>query len=416
MKLPSIQQAIFYPAGLATSVASAWGTAEYLMHETGGDALLAGSAAVALGAVIYFSWDVVFNHTGKRRLAALLIAVTCTAASVTTIYQNNWLPEQQRQQAEQQQQVEQEATRQAAAKATLEQQQADTRAAIADLKAMQATDQAAITDRLALVEKGIRPNANNAAIATARETMTTRSQRITELQDRLAALTTQILTVTQQANPAHAPQETGSPNAADAVDLPRLARAALYDTMTILFMLLGSWYRNQRTIDQSAEVAGLQQAISQLNTAADNKRQGALQVAEQLEQRIQKAIYTCNETLAGVTESLTPVTKPATESLTGVTGAATTEQDQLSEKAAIILLENRRIKANDNGNLTAAIIQNATGWGRPRAKQLLEEAHDKGILARTAHGNAWVYSYATKQEQQLQLPGNVFQLSSVRTA
>lgn len=415
MKLPSIQQAIFSLSGAATTIASAMGTYSYLLHETGNDITLAGSAAAAMGCAIYAGWDVFFNHTGWRKLPALTIAVVLSAISTWTIYESTSQHKQQTDYQQRQQEQNSENEKQAAIREVLEQQQTDTRVALSDLKAMQATDQARLTDRQEQIEKGIKPTANHAAITATAAAMDKRSQRIAQLQDQLSELTNKILTVTQQGKPANAPQGTGSQSAADAVDYPRLARAALYDTLTFLFLLLGSWYRNQRTTEESAEVIGLQQAISQLNTAADiadSKRQGALQVAEQLEQRIQKAIITCNEALAGVTEALTPVT----ESLTGVTDAATAEQDQLSENAAIILLENRQIKANGNDNLTTSIIQQATGWGRNRAKKLLENAHKKGILTRATHGNAWVYSYATGQEQQLELPGNVFQLSNARTA
>ncbi len=405
MRLPIIHNAIFYTAGLVTSVASAFGTGNYLMHETGGDVLLAGSAATALGAAIYFGWDVVFNHKGVRRLPALAMAITLSAVSTWTIYQNNWLPEQQRQQQIQQQKADENKAGQAEAKATIKQQQADIRAALGDLNRLQDTDRAMIAGRVAMVKKGIRPNANNAAISKAREAMDTRRQRITELQNQLSGLTEQLLVMTTL---AVAEVNSQSIVQSDTVNIPRLARASLYDVMTMLFLLLGSWYRSQQAVKDSLTTAGLGRAISQLNSAAEiaeAKRTGALQVAEELEQRIQKAIYTCNESLAD-----------ATEALTGVREAVTTTSEQLSDKAAIILLENRRIKANGKGNLTAAIIQKATGWGRPRAKQLLEDAHAKGILARTAHGNAWVYSYPSKQEQQTELPDNVFQLSNTRTA
>ncbi len=409
-----IPQTAFYLTGLATSVASAVGTGQYLMHETGGDYLLSGSAAAALGLAIYASWDVLFNHRGWKRVAALAIALSCSGVSIATIYQNNWLPEQQRQQQAQQQQADKTRADQAEAKATIKQQQADIRGALGDLNRLQETDRAMIADRVAMVEKGIRPNANNAAINKARDAMNTRRQRITELQNQLSGLTGQLLAMTTPV----AAEADNQPAVQDAVNIPRLARASLYDVMTLLFLLLGSWYRSQRTVKESLTAAGLEQAISQLNAAAEvaeAKRTGALQAAEQLEQRIQKAIVTCNKAIADAKTAIAPTLEPAIEPIAPAIETCNGESEQLTESDAIILLENRQIEPDEKGDLTTVIIQKATGWGRPKAESLKAQAYKHGILSRTKRGKGWAYSYATATEQQIDM-GNVFSLEQVRSA
>ena len=193
MKRPSLKQAVFYTAGAAASVASAVGTYKYGLHETTGDIFMAAAGAGVLGVAIYAGWDVVFNHKQwPRRIAALLVASSFSVLSAWTIYQNTGLPEQQQREARAEasaskQSAAIEAAHQrvlqdkAAAKTAIETQQADIRTAIADLKTLQNTDRTFIGERLTMVKKGIRPNANNAAIEKARSAMSVRDARITEL-------------------------------------------------------------------------------------------------------------------------------------------------------------------------------------------------------------------------------------------
>jgi hypothetical protein len=258
----------------------------YLMTETSGDMLLSGVAAAGMGAVIYAGWEVAFNHCGwGKRLAALAVASTFAVLSSWTVYQHNYQPllvEAKATRAAAQQR--EDAARDAAsrllekARSQLEKQQADITNSIESLRRQ---NEEALADISAITA----PGGKNAAwqAGQIRKGMDTRNTQLTTLTGQSLEVSKQLSGLAKSAGKVTPTEVAGSEALPlPALSWPMLARASLYEVITALFLLFGSWFRQDaqhKTQGQVKTLAGaqaehdaaydrLQAAIHAANTAA----------------------------------------------------------------------------------------------------------------------------------------------------
>jgi hypothetical protein len=400
LKLPNTHpvQALFYAAGLLSTAASVKGTLGYLLTETEGDLLLSGAGAVCLGLSAYFGWEVVFNHKGwGKRAAAVLIAAAASSLSAYTVYQHTAYPELEKQATAAAAQAQDAKDRATQVDATLRQQQADLRDQISELRKQNETD----TGRADALSHSGKKSASRQA-AQLRTTIAGREAEISKLAAQVDNYTQRLTATPTGETPAQA--STAEPLV---LSWAMLARASIYDLMTALFLLFAGWFRSHRQERDNRE-AGVLQAATE--TARETLKQ------------LQAAVITCNAAIAHANKPFagtnktadkpfahanTPTNAPANKDTSG-SGQG---KPEITQEAAIYLLENRAIPASEDGNITIEQAMAATGWGRPRATKLLEQAWQYSHLERKPAGRGWTYCYPGKHTQHT---GNVIPMT--RTA
>ena len=258
MKLPLNNQTLFHAAGLLSTVASVSGVFSYLLVENNAvdnmlsiGGLMSVGGAVGLGLSIYFGWEVAFNHKGiAKRLAAGLIAASAATLSGYTIYQNTAHPILEQEYTAQVQQASRVLQQQEATTATLQQQQADLRQQIEDLRQQNTTDAASMTALQASDKKGADWQAGQL-----RKGIETRHAEIAKLSERVENYTQRLTTTPESKTETDNPPTitTDKP----VVSWAMLARASMYEVMTALFLLFGSWYKTARKEAENAQAAAL---------------------------------------------------------------------------------------------------------------------------------------------------------------
>jgi hypothetical protein len=156
---------------------------------------------------------------------------------------------------------------QSAAAALLQQQQADLRIQIEDLRQQNTADAASIKTLEAGGKKGAAWQA-----AELRKAMDGRTDEITKLSDRVENYT-QRLTATPEPKAGNEGQGSQPPQQ-NVISWAMLARASMYEVLTALFLLFGSWYRVECQRTDNEQVISLTTATC----AADQAGQ-ALQAA-----------------------------------------------------------------------------------------------------------------------------------------
>ena len=418
MKLPSLSpQTVFYVAGALTTAASIKGTGAYLMTETNGDLLLSTAGAVALGIAVYAGCEVAFNHKGAvKRVVAGFVAAAAIALSSYTIYQHITLPlakqhqaELRQQQTDAQAEAQQVRQQQAAVTQTLQQQQADLRQQIEDLRQFNAADASRVTDLDGSSQKGAAWQA-----VQLRKAIAERNTEIGQLMGRLENYT-QRLTATPVTPVAETAQQNTPSNTADVpLDRAILARASLYDLMTLLLVLFAGWFKTHKREQEQGQVVSLQAAnqaakdtLQQLKDVAgdmDKVGNNALSTVAGAAARLDAALQRVTLTVAGATECAT----------THATGATTQKIQDVSENDVLILLENHRIETDNQGLITTEEIMMATGWGRTRVRKIKEKAYLRGFLCREQQGKGWIYFYPTHEKIAGVDAGNVINLARIR--
>lgn len=388
----------FYAAGALSTAASIKGTAGYLMTETNGDLLLATAGAVALGIAVYVGCEVAFNHRGTaKRVIAGLIAASAIALSSYTIYQHMTLPAVQAKQAEVRAaatKAEAEAQRlrqqQDDAIAVLQQQQADLRQQIDDLRQLNAADAARVAELDAATFKGAAWQATSL-----RKIIEARNAEIAKISERLESYTKRLAApVSQKAVTVY---ETAAPanNASVPLDYATLARACLYDLMTLLLVLFAGWFKTHKREQDKAELLSLQAAKAE---------------AKETLQQLQNAIVACNGAIAHANDAaidcnrlqLTAIDGGKSLQLPAIEKAGDNSR-QLTWEAAINLLKNKKITPTEDNAITLGIIMQATGWGRTKATDLREFAFKNGYLSRDAKGKGFTYFYSDPMNNIVQL-------------
>ena len=401
MKLPSLSpQTVFYVAGALTTAASIKGTGAYLMTETNGDLLLSTAGAIALGIAVYAGCEVAFNHKGAvKRVVAGFVAAAAIALSSYTIYQHITLPlakqhqaELRQQQTDAQAEAQQVRQQQAAVTQTLQQQQADLRQQIEDLRQFNATDASHVTDLDGSNQKGAAWQA-----VQLRKAIAERNTEIGQLMGRLENYT-QRLTATPVTPVAETVQQNTSSNTADVpLDRAILARASLYDLMTLLLVLFAGWFKTHKREQEQGQVVSLQ---------------AANQAAKDTLQQLQNAIVTCNGAIAHANDVFVGANNAANKSFAPTNEPTNGNKIELTNESAIYLIKSKIIKPSEDGNITIEQVMSATGFGRPRASRLLEQSWKYNHLTRKQAGRGWTYCYP---EPSLTSTGNVIALAS-RTA
>lgn len=268
MKLPLNNQTLFHAAGLLSTVASVSGVFSYLLVENNAvdnmlsiGGVMSVGGAVGLGLSIYFGWEVAFNHKGiAKRLAAGLIAASAATLSGYTIYQNTAHPILEQEQSALLQQQTRTLQQQEAATATLKQQQADLRTQIEDLRQQNAADTASIKT----LEEGDKKGADWQA-GQLRKGIDSRTVEIAKLSERVENYTQRLTTTLEPKTETDNPPTTTTDK--PVVSWAMLARASMYEVMTALFLLFGSWYRANRREMENAQTTQLQTVIEQAHTA-----------------------------------------------------------------------------------------------------------------------------------------------------
>ena len=489
MKIPfPTKQNIFRVAGIASSVGSYWGTHGYLLHETQ-DQLLAVTGAGLLGAMIYFGLDAAFNlkHTGQRIVSGS-VGLVLAGLSIFTVYQLIELPKELEAEARQekaatdaesaQQKAIQAAYNKAAAdRAAITAQTKTLKTEMANIKELNDADQISIKDREALIKKGIKPNGNTAAIRQIKKDMAERQKRVTTIQAELNTLTDKFTGIkVDLPAQSNAPATNTKNSVLTGIKYDTLARAALYDSATFLFLLFGSFHRrkdddnaadlkqvitqakyweekfkqslnhlenaqlktlsrgdelqalmnkNSKAVEshqvrlqevaaKSAELlqhlqqekAGLTQLLNtsrqhqqrlpeilEVASAETKAMQSAINNATELKPQLQDAITACNKVIAGANSLIAPAIKPAIT-------CNKSSKPKMSTDEALQLLTNQSIDESDKGLLPVDLIQTQTGYGRIKAKNLLELAAENGILGSAPSGNGIVYFYPRKTEEK----------------
>jgi hypothetical protein len=416
MKLPSLSpQTVFYVAGALTTAASIKGTGAYLMTETNGDLLLSTAGAVALGIAVYAGCEVAFNHKGAvKRVVAGFVAAAAIALSSYTIYQHITLPLLEQQQAELRQQqtdAQAEAQRvrqqQAAVTQTLQQQQADLRQQIEDLRQFNATDASHVTDLDGSSQKGAAWQA-----VQLRKAIAERNTEISHLMKRLENYT-QRLTATPVTPVAETVQQNTSSNTAGVpLDRAILARASLYDLMTLLLVLFAGWFKTHKREKDRTELLSLKAAKTEVNLL--------LEQAQKAHVSLHGLIAHAHDVIDDVATGGNTIVQRAINGNESIAQGAITPIAQYAINADFVMtyemalkqLKRQQFQPTNDGYITVQNMMRMTGLGRRKCEQLQAEAFAEGFLTRKRKGRNHVYLYP---EQAQNSYDNVIQLAH-RTA
>ena len=416
MKLPSLSpQTVFYVAGALTTAASIKGTGAYLMTETNGDLLLSTAGAIALGIAVYAGCEVAFNHKGAiKRVVAGFVAASAIALSSYTIYQHITLPLLEQQQAELRQQqtdAQAEAQRvrqqQAAVTQTLQQQQADLRQQIEDLRQFNATDASHVTDLDGSNQKGAAWQA-----VQLRKAIAERNTEIGQLMGRLENYT-QRLTATPVTPVAETAQQNTPSNTADVpLDRAILARASLYDLMTLLLVLFAGWFKTHKREKDRTELLSLKAAKTEVNLL--------LEQAQKAHVSLHGLIAHAHDVIDDVATGGNTIVQRAINGNESIAQGAITPIAQYAINADFVMtyemalkqLKRQQFQPTNDGYITVQNMMRMTGLGRRKCEQLQAEAFAEGFLTRKRKGRNHVYLYP---EQAQNSYDNVIQLAH-RTA
>ncbi|OQX03436.1 MAG: hypothetical protein BWK73_39555 [Thiothrix lacustris] len=403
MKLPSLSQPIiFYGAGVLSTAASVSGVFSYLMVENNavGNLLSIGGVmsvggSVGLGLSIYFGWEVAFNHKDvTKRMAAGLIATSAATLSGYTIYQNTVHPIMEQARTAQVEQATRAVQQQETNTATLKQQQADLRQQIADLRQQNTTDAASMTALQASDKKGADWQAGQL-----RKGIETRHAEIAKLSERVENYT-QRLTTTPESKTETDNQPTTTTDK-PVVSWAMLARASMYEVMTALFLLFGSWYKTARKEEENAQAAALhvairtaQETLHTLQTVTNVATTALLQANTQTELTIARALE-CQSALTACR------LENQSTSIDCRLDEATKETKEIHQSDILLLIKNKRVGVDTEGRITDEKLMELTGWGTRKAKKAKETAFEQGFLDREVHGKGFVYFYPTAPQLDL---------------
>lgn len=336
MKLRFINtQTLFHTAGLLSTVASVSGVFSYLMLENNADTLLSiggfmsVGGAVGLGLSIYFGWEVAFNHKGiAKRVAAGLIASSAALLSGYTLYQNAAHPILEQAHTAQVEQETRTLQQQSTAAALLQQQQADLRTQMEDLRQQNKADTASIATLETSDKKGAAWQ-----VVQLRKAIEARTAEITALSDRIENYT-QRLTATPDLTASNEGQGNVPAQPEQAVvSWAMLARASMYEVMTALFLLFGSWYRANRREQDHAQATQLQTVTVAAQTAlhdlqtATHTLGGVVAQANTLAAALDESRTNTRTLLTEIAEQLAHIHTKATEG-----AAIIQQQDRTSER------------------------------------------------------------------------------------
>jgi hypothetical protein len=343
MKLRFINtQTLFHTAGLLSTVASVSGVFSYLMLENNADTLLSiggfmsVGGAVGLGLSIYFGWEVAFNHKGiAKRVAAGLIASSAALLSGYTLYQNAAHPILEQAHTAQVEQETRTLQQQSAATAVLQQQQADLRTQMEDLRQQNKADTASIATLEADTKAGEARQDKNATrqIAQLRKAIEVRTTEIGKLSERVENYTKR-LTATPEPKASNEGQGNVPVQPEQAVlSWAMLARASMYEVMTALFLLFGSWFRADRREQDHAQATQLQTVTVAAQTAlhdlqtATHTLGGVVAQANTLAAALDESRTNTRTLLTEIAEQLAHIHTKATEGV-----AIIQQQDRTSER------------------------------------------------------------------------------------
>lgn len=432
MKLPKLSPAqyTFYGLGVATTAGSILGTYRGIESELGTSLAIVGSAA--LGVMTYAALNVLFNHKGTaKRVGAAILSVSCVIVSGETILLGAINKMQRDNTAALTLSAQQAATEKDQAllddnqiksdlrlqlktlskanaqdRSNAETQQGDIRSQIAEIRRLNSIDETRIAGFQKNVDRRYKPSGNRANIRAARKEIDARlknidqlNRKITDIGNALLAntqhreaqsaainerLTTQSVTVISAASIA-------APVALKKISIGTRVRCYLNDLMTVVFLLLVSWYRPESATETSNDSTHL------LNDTPDdtNNLSNDSKITEEQFDAFADLLPDSADT------SLTTPTLDADQSAlsTGLScnvgersmqhrktkgeHDGSEEIQPLHDDATIIaMLEKRQITPNLQGKITPSMIQKISArMNSPRtAKSFLENAVNMGIV------------------------------------
>jgi len=422
MNLPNLspQQVAFYSLGALTTAGSIVGSFRGIESELGTSLALIGS--VALGVATYSALNVMFNHTGvTKRCTAALLSICFIGISGETILldaMNKQASNLQNQVSTQvadakvarQQLIDTDTqmktdlreqlaaldTANLNARADADKRQADLRTQVAEIQRLNRIDHRRIAGFQKEVTRGYKPTTNRANIRAARKAIHQRNRQISNLNTQIETIGNALTDQTQHrevqatgirkrlTTPLELPA-VPAPQAQAAQQVTPLGtriRAYLYDVMTVIFMLLTSWYRptlSAKTQTASANV--LETSPNTGNTSLDTDNTSPIQDSG-IDQ------YSLDYR-SSIDQPDIPV-EPSPKAL---------------DKSEIIEQLGRfQITPNSYGRITPKVIATLAGWGEGKAKKFMrEECVPNGVLDEQEDGRGIFFVYPSVVTRQLSL-------------
>lgn len=363
---------LLYTAGLAMSLASISGTQEYLLYESK-DTLMSWSGSIGLGILIYLCWEVLFNYQGKKRIAALIIAILASALSGWTLYQNALRPllTENKTNTEHQQTLQEEKNK--SATEALSGQQKSLLDQIKGLQQQNTADTTRIQELEKRIDAGNKPKANQRIVTALRQAIEKRNTSIDKKQETVNQITKSLTVKTSTVDGQ--PTINGS-TVDDQINLPMIARAYLYDTLTALFILLAGWFKNLR-----------KNRDLQINDITVNDQ--PLTVDGQP--------LTVNDQRPTINDQ--PLTVNYQRST--ISDQPSTVDEDVAE--ALALLKKHEIQPSGNGTHTEKSLKEATELSVGKCRELKKIGYEQGILEREKAANGYAYRYATNSADKPKL-------------
>ena len=429
---------LFRFAGLVTTAGSAYGTYQGIQSELGTTLALVGSTVLA--AVTYGSVNAAFNHSGwLKRTSAGVIAAACIAVSGTTIYLHATntiqLVSQQSSQAEQQVVSADNAKRDAdlleqrtalhhsntADRAAANERKEGLKTQLAEIIALNVIDEKQIAGFQKLVNSGTRPKTNNANIRETKKSISGRSYSIDKLNKQIAQIDTdlnkaiqhresQITSINNRLSISTTPEQNNNkteatPTAENKNNIGTIVRSFLYDAMTVICLLLASWYCKP----QNTDVADLNIGSELIDDEDAANFDDATLLAPVMSDD-DAAVF--NTTQRNVDATLVQRScNVATKQVQRMDTKSEPEKEDISptliSRAELkSQLENRTIVPNGKGAISAAmIIKLCSEISNPRqAKKFFEECTQEYLLQGKENGKSGVvYVYPASVKGQLSI-------------
>ena len=430
---------LYRAAGLITTAGSALGTYHGIQSELGTEMAAIGSAVLAV--VTYGSINTAFNHQGGiKRTFAGVVAAACIAVSGMTIYLHatntiQLASEQSNQAASKVVNAETEkrnadliAQRTAlhhsnsADRTAADERKNGLKTQLAEIIALNVIDEKQIAGFQKLVNSGTRPKANNANIRETKKSITSRSYKIDKLNKQIADIDTelgkviqhretQITGINTRLTPSTTPEQNNnemevSPKPNNKNNIGTIVRSFLYDTMTVICLLLASWYSltpNKKPTDKS--VVGGEYLDHDDVDNFDNSVLSSPVMSHDDAAVFNTTTHDVTATLlqrsdnVAVTELQRMDTKsePEEEAIS----PALISRDELKRQ-----LKLQDIEANNNGAISCPMIIKLCSEinSSTTASKLLKECADEGILQGRLNGKSGViYIYPTVVKGQISL-------------
>jgi hypothetical protein len=224
---------------------------------------------------------------------------------------------------------------------------------------------------------------------------------------------TQRLTAAPVTPVAETAQQNTPSNTADVpLDRAILARASLYDLMTLLLVLFAGWFKTHKREKDRTELLSLKAAKTEVNLL--------LEQAQKAHVSLHGLIAHAHDVIDDVATGGNTIVQRAINGNESIAQGAITPIAQYAINADFVMtyemalkqLKRQQFQPTNDGYITVQNMMRMTGLGRRKCEQLQAEAFAEGFLTRKRKGRNHVYLYP---EQVQNSYDNVIQLAH-RTA